>query len=287
LIVLKREKLAVELLEHIEEEYGNLLEDSANIDNLREKDFVTKIDEKVRDLIEEFFRSRKEKFKLVTEEKRSFEENPEDPDFTVIIDEMDATHHLIEQEGPFGTVFAVAEGENPEFQDVAVSGFIDLGNDKKYVAVRNEGAYLLADNKKKNLKTSRQTDFGEGLETTVLLQQGFLAERPEIAQEAWKRWCNDYGSQGKHYAMIASGRRDVYITGGFSKIAAKPANTAEEAAGMYLMVEETGGSVLSWEKEKIGGMKIGMARGKNHNLVAASTRKLAEEVIDVAIKSQY
>lgn len=282
-MILRREKLALDLLEEIKEEYDRLLEDTSNLDNLREKDFVTEVDEKIRELIEDFFRSRTEKFELVTEEQRSFESNPENPNFTVVIDEMDATHHLIEQEGPFGTVFGLAEGEDPEFQDVTVSGFIDLGNEKKYVAVRGEGAYLLVDEEKKVLETGDKIEFGEGLETKVLLQQGFLAERSDIADEAWKRWCNDYGSQGKHYAMIASGRRDVYITGGFSKIAAKPANTPEEAAGMYLMVKEAGGAVLNWEKESIESEKIGMEEGKNHNLVAASTDKLAEEAIEVAI----
>jgi fructose-1,6-bisphosphatase/inositol monophosphatase family enzyme len=283
---LEREKLVLDLLEEIQREYSRLVNDDSKIDNLREKDFVTEIDEEIRNQIEKFFRSQPGKFKLETEEKINFEKNPEKPDYTVIIDEMDATHHLIEQEGPFGTVFGIAEGSNPKFSDILASGFIDLRNNKKYWALRNKGAFLSHKGRKEKIETSNKMNFGEGLETKVLLQQGFLAQRPEIAKEAWKRWCNDYGSQGKHYAMIASGRRDVYITGGHSNIGAKPSNTAEEAAGMYLIIKEAGGPVLNWEGESIQDTRIGMAAGKNHDIVAAATQDLAESVINSTINNQ-
>lgn len=284
---MNREKLIKELFEKLQSEYKTLARDESNLENLKKKNFLTKIDSRFNQIIENYLRKHDEKFQLQSEEDLSFDGNPENPDYTAIIDEIDGTHHLIEQEGPFGTVIGVAKSDNPCFKDIICAGYLDLNNDKLYYALKDEGAFIESNGETKQLETSKKTDFKQGSEIKVLIQQGFLADAPEIAKEAWKRWCNDYGSQAKHFALIASGRRDVYITGGHSKIEFKPSNTAEEAAGMYLIVEESGGSILNWNGKKISERKIGMDEGKNHDLVAAATEELARQVAKEAIPEKY
>lgn len=282
-----REELIKDIFDNLSQKYEELIEEQSSIDNLREKDFLTEIDGEFRNLITQYFREREEKFRLQSEDHPDFNDNPDTPDYTVIMDEMDGTHHLIEQEGPFGPVIGLAEGHDPKFKDVLASGFLDLKNQKLYYAIKGKGAFLQHKGRTERINTSGKTEFGLGLDTKVLLQQGFLAEVPEIAEEAWKRWCNDYGSQGKHFALIASGRRDVYITGGHSKIEAKPANTAEELAGMYLLVKEAGGEIVDWSGQNVAEQKIEMNKEKNHDIVAASSKELAQKVVDQTIPEKY
>lgn len=108
-----------------------------------------------------------------------------------------------------------------------------------------------------------------------------LGKAAEIAESAWKYHCNDLGSQGEQFALVAEGKRDVFITGGRSYI--KEKNTAEELAGMYLIVEEAGGSVTDWKGDSIAENDIGMKQKKSHNVLATASkelaRKMSEEII--------
>jgi fructose-1,6-bisphosphatase/inositol monophosphatase family enzyme len=155
--------------------------------------------------------------------------------------------------------------------------------------VKDQGSrtHDLETGERKDLEASDQKELGTGADTKILLQQGFLAGYPEIASEAWKRWCADYGSQARHYSMIAAGKRDIYITGGHSTIDAKPENTAEEAAGMYLLVKEAGGAVTDWKGEEVGERKIGMAEERNHDIIAAGTEELAMRTAEEIIPDDY
>lgn len=245
-------ELVNQLFEKIHERCEELQQDDESSDNLRDKDFLTRIDIESKKVIEDFFRTHKDSFNLQSEENPSFQDNPKEADYTVVFDSIDASHHLIEGEGSTGPVIGIAESEDPCFDDIIAAGFLDLNYSRTHTAVKDQGSQThdLETGKRKDLKASDQKELGTGAETKILLQQGFLADHPEIAREAWKRWCADYGSQARHYAMIAAGKRDIYITGGHSTIDAKPANTPEEAAGMYLLIKEAGGAMTDWNGEK-------------------------------------
>lgn len=282
-------ELIADLFDGIHENYKGMVEEDGSSRNLRDKDFLTRIDIETEELIEEFFRSQDGSFILQSEETPEFDENPKQGDYTVIFDSIDASHHLIEGEGSSGPVVGIAEGKDPCFKDIVAAGFLDLNYSRKHTAVKGKGSHTtdLETGERAEINASGREELGVGAETKILLQQGFLSEYPEIAREAWKRWCADYGSQARHYAMVASGKRDIYITGGHSQIDAKPANTPEEAAGMYLLVKEAGGSITDWEGNRIEDREIGMDKEKNHDLIAAGTRKLAEKTAEEIIPENY
>lgn len=87
--------------------------------------------------------------------------------------------------------------------------------------------------------------------------------------------------------MIADGRRDIFITGGHGNIDAKPVNSAEELGGMYLLVKEAGGSVTNWHGEDIADESIGMRQEINHDVIATSSEKLAQETVKNIIPKSY
>ncbi|MFB6147504.1 MAG: inositol monophosphatase family protein, partial [Candidatus Nanohaloarchaea archaeon] len=112
-----------------------------------------------------------------------------------------------------------------------------------------------------------------------------LGKAPRIAENAWKYWCNDYGSSGHHFALVAEGTRDGFITGGHGYV--KEKKTGEEIAGMQLLVDEAGGAVTDWSGEDIGSLKIRLPEGKNHDVIAAATDDLAGAISEEIIPSSY
>lgn len=259
--------------------------------NIAEDDVVTKVDTEMTELIISFFKDQEGSYELQSEEmaKERMEASEGETDYTVVFDEIDGTHHLIEKNGPYGPIVGIAKGQNPEFGDIVAAGYLNLASGKLYHAYRGEGAYIDTGNPGKNqsLSTSGKKELERGGKTSLLIDQGMLGKKPSIAREAWKHWCNDYGSQGQHYALVAKGDRDVFITGGHSYLESKPVNSPEEAAGMYLLVEEAGGKVTDWDGETVEEEKIGMKDKKNHDIIAAATPKLARETAEKIIPEEH
>lgn len=281
-----------DVLERAQDRYTEMVERGDHRTNLEEKDVVTEIDRQMTELFRQFFDRLEPRFRIASEEssKKDNSTDVEDADFTVILDEIDATHHLREQRGPHGPIVAIAEGQSPEFKDVIGAGYLNLEKRTLYEAYRNEGAFRTENfpsGKRENIQTTKQEKMVPGSGTALLIDQGMLGEAPELAAGAWSYWCNDYGSQGEQYAMIAEGSRDAFITGGFSKLEAKPVNSAEELAAMYLIVEEAGGAVRDWSGSDISGEKVGMSQKKNHDVIAASTENLAQKISKRIIPDEY
>lgn len=259
----------------------------SNLENIRENDFATKIEKQILEDIEGFFSNREQVFDIQLEENLENFDRPDSPDYTVILDSMDGSHHLIEGEGSFGPIIGIADCEDPNFDDVIGSGFLNLNSSKKYFAIKGEGCYKISNDSRETIETSEKENIETGINTKILLQQGFLANYPEIAEHAWRHWCNDYGSQGQHFAMIADGRRDLFISGGHSKLEAKPVNSPEELAGMYLILKEAGGAVTDWNGKTIAENKIGMRKNHNHDIIAASSEEIAVNASIKLIPDKY
>lgn len=116
------EQVLPELFRELESTYSEMVSDKANRENIAEGDIVTRIDKKMTDVVTDFFPSLEPEFAVQSEElsKSGEEVSAENPDYTVIFDEIDGTHNMRDQVGSFGPIVAVAEGKDPVFRDVVL-----------------------------------------------------------------------------------------------------------------------------------------------------------------------
>lgn len=264
------------------EVYRKMHSEGKHKQNLVEGDIVTAIDTEITRVAQEYFTNLDQNYLIESEELAKSDEITESGEYnyTVIIDEIDGTHNMRDETGAYGPIIAIAEGLNPTFNDVICAGYMNLSKNIFYEAYRSKGAYKtnLDTEESESIQTSGRTSL-EGEEVlALLLDQAMLGKEPKIAEEAWQYWCNDFGSMGQHFALVSEGVRDGFISGGHGYI--KDKNTAEELAGMYLLVKESEGCTMNWNGTEIGSRKIGMKDGKNHDIVAAATRELAEEIVE-------
>jgi len=272
-----------ELFSEAEELYSDLSAEGAEKVNLADRDVVTEVDREMTDLMQNHFEEREASYRLKSEElnKSSETSDVEKPDFTVIFDEIDGTTNMKDGTGPFGPIVGIAKNEDPIFEDIIAAGFLNLQNGTLYEAYKSEGAFKTDSSGTTNsIDTSRRDSINDKSMMRLLVDQAMLEEVSEIADEAWKNHCNDYGSMGQHLCWVADGSVDAFVTGGFSYMPGKNQNTAEEVGPLYLLVKEAGGSITDWKGNNIDGEKLGMKSKKNHNVIVASTQKLAEEISD-------
>ncbi|MFB6242144.1 MAG: inositol monophosphatase [Candidatus Nanosalina sp.] len=271
------EELFRDMLEEFREIRGEGLDSKDVSDG---KDIVTEVDHRMTDIVTSFFSERDEEYLLASEEmnKDGRSEASGDADYTVIFDEIDGTANMKDYAGPYGPIVGIAEGSEPSFDDVVAAGFLELTRGVFYHAYLGEGSYRRngIDGEDEKIRVSSAEDLE--IDTGLLVDQAMFSKKPDIAEGAWQSWCNDFGCQGHHYALVAEGSRDACITGGYGLL--KDKNTAEELAGMYLLVSEADGVVTDWNGRELGENEIGMKKGLNHNIVAASSRQLAENICD-------
>jgi fructose-1,6-bisphosphatase/inositol monophosphatase family enzyme len=271
--------LLEELFKEMEKEFKEMRADGLDREDISEgKDIVTEVDRRMTDIVTSFFLEKEEKYQLASEElsKDDRSEGSEEPDYTVVFDEIDGTANMKDYAGPFGPIVGIAEGSDPDFEDVVAAGFLELTREVFYHAYLGEGAYRRIGVNGEDGKISSSDSEELEVDTGLLVDQAMFSKKPEISEGAWESWCNDFGCQGHHYGLVAEGSREAFMTGGYGLL--KQKNTAEELAGMYLLVTEAGGAVTDWNTRDISGEKIGMEEGLNHDVVAASTRELAEKI---------
>lgn len=258
-----------------EEEFEEISEDGGHRKDISgTAETVTEVDERMTDVIIEAFRERPETFNFASEElKKDQELEVEDADYTVVFDEIDGTGNMKNNQGPFGPIVGVTEGSEPEFRDVIACIFHDLRNDVLYEAYKEEGAYMDSEKIKANDSILEEKAAVRGL-----ADQAMLGRKPELADPLWKYHCKDFGSMGFNLALVASDRADFFITGGHSHL--KDSNTAEEIGPLYLLLKEAGAVMVDWRGNDIAEDKIGMADGKSHDIIAAASQKLADNISD-------
>lgn len=271
--------------------YTELSDDGKDKVNLAENDVVTEVDREMTQLIQKFFQAREEEFTVQSEELNKEELNTESvkADYTVIFDEIDGTSNMRRGRGVFGPIIGIAEGEDPKFEDIVACGFLDLKHGEVFEAYQGRGAYhgYLNSEKRSSIDSSGREELsGEELPFGII-DQAMLGKASEIAENAWRYPCKDHGCQGIHFGWISDGTVDFFITGGKSFMPEKDGNTAEEVGPMYLLVKESGGAVTDWKGQDIGDRLIAMKEKKNHNIIAAASQELAEEVAEQIIPEDY
>lgn len=236
---------------------------------------LTSLDQAMTQVIIQPFRDREESFQFLSEELKKTDEQKEksEVDYTVIFDEIDGTGNFKDDIGPYGPIVGVAEGADPDFEDMTASMFYDLKNNVFYEAYRDQGAFM--DSRKVE---SAQEIPEEKAAVRGIVDQAMVAAKPELAEPLWKYHCRDLGSMGHNLVLVASDRSDFLVTGGHGYV--KDKKTAEEIAPLYLFIKEADAAMTDWEGKNIAKNTIGMKDGRNHDIIAAANQEFAEQLAE-------
>ncbi|MFB6147505.1 MAG: inositol monophosphatase family protein, partial [Candidatus Nanohaloarchaea archaeon] len=149
-----------EFFPQAEELYRELSSQEEHRENLAEGDIVTRVDREMTDLVIDHFSQYSNSVAFQSEElnKTGRDEQVEDPEYTVIFDEIDGTGNLRDGVGPFGTIVGIAKGSDPAFNDVIASGYLDLKNGTRYEAYRDRGAFRTSGEETMEIETSQRKE---------------------------------------------------------------------------------------------------------------------------------
>jgi fructose-1,6-bisphosphatase/inositol monophosphatase family enzyme len=251
-------------------------------------DFTTRVDRRLTGRIEDCFAAQEPEFTVLSEEQETVTRPESGP--IAIVDEVDGTANLAKGNGdlPFGTVVAIADVADPTFDEVVAMGYLVLPRGDLYEAYRGEGAtltqgWIADDGVDETRETSALGSTGRrsvaGSPPDVLVDQYMLADRPDLAEPLWSMgYPGDFRSLCHHLTLVARGSYDVAVSGDYCRLHEAKRATAEELAGAYRLLVESGGAVTDWEGEPLDGTRIGFADGDTHDVVAAATEELAREV---------
>ncbi len=285
-----------------ESRYNQLMQSENIRENVvGEDDVVTRMDQAMLELAREYFKepSRKNVFCLQSEEKAK-EKNPSyerDPDYTVILDEIDGTSNFAEGSGPHGPVLGIAAGgPDPDFEDMEVAGFLNMQDGHYYEAsiststgggaFRSESGVPGEERYEDSLKKINSGDRASLDPGAVVAVDKVLEDDIHDLFSEYRSMC--CGSAACTMAYLAEGKIDAYVAGrypGGKNGNSMTPKTGEEIGPFYLILKEAGASVFDWNSEEIGGEKIGMYAGKGHNFVATSSPEMAEEVLEMLDKA--
>lgn len=306
------------LFSRIQSSYSDLYSDGLHEENLVEDgdDTITPVDIVLTYLVRSHFDGLSSSFYLVSEEleKPEFEQyvneaasrvkdssSPEEvqeilsddipsdsgnEEYTVYLDEVDGTKNMFEDKGPHGPIIGIAEGSDPTYGDTVAAGFLDLNSGEFYEGYREGGAYKTSNfgesnSERKELSVSDEEELGE--ETELIVDERMLRETPETIENAEEYGFIDPGCSGYNLGKVSEGSIDALVSGDRSRV--KETKTGEEWV-LYPIISEADGVIVDWSGKDIAEKEIGVEEGVGHNIVAAASYSLAEEIIEEIIDEE-
>jgi len=194
---------------------------------------------------------------------------------------------------PYGPIIGMADRSNPKFRDFIVSGYLDINSGNLFYAVSGEGSYSIEkwiDGHKKALpiRTSEVKSLSEA--KRIVLDGYMLSDLEPPLRVAFLPTGGDNRSYGAHLALLSAGSIDALITGDNCLHPGK-FYTGEEIGPLYLLLRESGGSLVNWRGKDIRDEKVGFDKRKRFHTIAASTKELclaiAERIQKIQDIAQY
>ena len=193
----------------------------------------------------------------------------DNPELTIVVDPVDGTMNYYRGRGivlPYSTIITIFEGdgENLKFQDALVTGIIDHPSKNIWYAAKNEGCFLNG----KKVQASKQKTLEKT--SSIIIDMGPAPEIKELERYSKIRnssWVRNVSCAGTHFAWVSSGICDAFICG---------IQKSDEIGAGYLLLKESGGSLMDFEGNPIGEQSFGF--GQKYQMIASGTKELGEEL---------
>ncbi len=186
------------------------------------------------------------------------------PDLTIAIDELDGTGnwHRGGSLLPFCTAVAVLRGGAPRFSDVLAAGVVEHRSGRTWIAERGAGSW--ADGARVRASEKERAD----REALVILDHyGSGAGVGDLTPIHPRTWVKDFGSSAFHFAGVAEGMFDAFVTTG---------QKGHELAAGWLLVTEAGGTVTDFAGSALGDREFLFSA--RYRIVASGTQGLGQEL---------
>ena len=208
----------------------------------------------------------------------------DDPKYLGVLDELDGSTAYKNGLGRYGTMFAIFEGLDPNYDDYIVSGILEHTTGKIYFATKNQGAFVLdiATNEKTPIRSSGRTKLDPN-ETRVAIDGGWIQ-----FNEVFVRNLSDFDKQNvfvgtddnggascAYYTDLSKGDRDI--------VGECTRKRNLEIAAAFGLLTEAGVVVVDLNGENLGQKKFlsfGQGEGEHLPFISAASAKLAQSFVD-------
>ncbi|MBI2583611.1 MAG: hypothetical protein HYW25_03005 [Candidatus Aenigmarchaeota archaeon] len=230
-----------------------------------EKDIVTKGDLAVSEALKEYFKKSGIPARIDSEELGQLDMS-ENPEFRIVVDEIDGTKNFETGKGtlPYCTAVAIfGKVEKPRFDDCEVAGIIEHRSGHVWIATREGGCYY--NDRLCRPSNRRQLDRKTVVVIDLYQSSGAFQGLGEVIGSGWP---GDFKSAALHLAGVASGMFGAYVN---------PGNKPDELGAGYRLVKENEGTILLWDGTNLGNAVYD--RNKTYPIVAAGSEDIARDVL--------
>ena len=235
------------------------------VKHARSTDVSTKADVAVSKTVLKYLTDKKVPAVILTEE-TGRTESGKGQNYTIVVDEIDGTRNYQQDAGrkilPYCTLIAVFEGTEPKYSDAAFAAVMEHNSGTVWHAVKAGGFYVNGtivrpDKKNTELEKTR----------TGLIIDHYMGTPSIMSGLYGNAWIKDFGSSALHYAMVADGTFDAFVSDGQKQ---------RELAAAYLFTTETGKWISDYELNLINERKYECE--KRMGVIIADTQELARKI---------
>ena len=194
------------------------------------------------------------------------------PRFLGILDGLDGSEEYKKGRGErrYGTMFGIFNTLNPSYKDYLVSGIMEHSTGRLFLAVKNQGAFVIEGGEKRPIKTSGKTVFDEDI---IIYEDNYFEINRKIFSQKTQGYRVHYiRSSAVCYADVTAGTADLALE-------CTRKNNLEIAVAFGL-VTEAGGVMIDLKGISLSEKKyLDFGQKQQLPIITAATKELAEEFL--------
>ena len=210
------------------------------------------------------------------------------PKILGVIDELDGSKPYKDGSGRYATMLSFFDGLDPKYDDYLVSGILDYINAQIFLAVKDQGAYIISVKGGDKFQIHCSASKNLNPKTTRIRVDGWFPENLTLAQKlgSFENMFigspKNSGASCQYYMDLARGEADIVIE------CTRKRNL--EIAACYGLIREAGGVVItlvdgSWvELGDLKYLEFGQKQNDRIPVVSAANRELANEFVSLTKK---
>jgi len=240
-------------------------------------DTALKCDIEAEKAVLEVLKKAKVPIKIISEEHGDIEIG-KNPIYLGILDGLDGSsvYKKSRGKGRYGTMFGIFSNLNPSYSDYIFSGAMEHSTNRLFYSTKGKGNFIITNNdKSKQIHCSNVSKLNE-------VKKIYIDEYFDINKKTFSSKLQDFnplylGSSCVYYIDLASGEADLVLE------CTRKGNL--EIAVAYGLETESGAVMVDLDGKSLGDKKyFEFGQDKNIPVISASTKKLAQELINFISK---